>query len=229
MLQNLRIGLKKRRSGKSECAREAAWKLAKSIVKLKENKAVFFSPSENRYLPAPFNLNLEEREFVVDFGAAMHTISKKDLNSVELDTLTKVCSPTTVKTADGEVLTHEEATVYVKEMEIFLTMKVLEETPAVYRPESFAMNMDTHVSGSTIKNHISWKTVFGYSVTRRTSFRSWFLVCQRVLPPTFPPQQPWHFQDRRLIILHFLQALLPHQQWLGQATVGLEHGKTWVE
>ena len=61
----------------------------------------------------------------------MHIISKKDLNSAEMDTLTKSCSPTTVITADGEVQTYEEATVYVKELDTFLTMKVLEDTPAV--------------------------------------------------------------------------------------------------
>ena len=43
----------------------------------------------------------------------------------------KSCSPTIVITANGEVQTHEEATVYVKELGIFLTMKVLENTPAV--------------------------------------------------------------------------------------------------
>ena len=48
-----------------------------------------------------------------------------------MDTLTKSCSPTIVITANGEVQTHEEATVYVKELDIFLTMKVLEDTPAV--------------------------------------------------------------------------------------------------
>ena len=48
-----------------------------------------------------------------------------------MDTLTKSCSPTTVITANGEVQTHEEATVCVKELGIFLTMKVLENTPAV--------------------------------------------------------------------------------------------------
>ena len=47
----------------------------------------------------------------------MHMISKKDLNSAELDTLTTSCSPTTVITDNGEVQTHEEATVYVKESE----------------------------------------------------------------------------------------------------------------
>ena len=60
-------------------------------------------------------LKLEEREFVVD-SARRHTLTK---------------SPTIVVTANGDVQTHEKATVYVKELEIFLTMKVLESTPAV--------------------------------------------------------------------------------------------------
>ena len=76
-------------------------------------------------------LEPEEREFVVDSGASMHIISKKDLSNAEMDTLTKSCSPTIVITANGEVQTHEEATVNVKELEKFLTMKVLDNTPAV--------------------------------------------------------------------------------------------------
>ena len=112
-------------------AREAAWKLSKSALKLKEHeRATFFSPSENRCLPAS-NLKPEEREFVVDSGASMHMISKKALSDAEMDTLTKSCSPTIVIAANGKVQTHEEATVYVKEFGIFLTMKVLENTPAV--------------------------------------------------------------------------------------------------
>ena len=112
-------------------AREAACKLAKSALKLKEHqRTTFFSPSENRCLPAS-TLKPEEREFVVDSGASMHLISKKDLSDAEMDTLTKSCSPTIVITANGEVQTQEEAIVYVKELDIFLTMKVLENTPAV--------------------------------------------------------------------------------------------------
>ena len=57
----------------------------------------------------------------MDSGASMHMISKKDLSDAELDTLAKSCSPTIVITANGEVQTHEEATVYVKELDIFLT------------------------------------------------------------------------------------------------------------
>ena len=50
-------------------AREAAWKLAKNVLKFKEyERATFFSPSVNRCLPAS-TLKLEEREFVADSGA----------------------------------------------------------------------------------------------------------------------------------------------------------------
>ena len=100
--------------------------------KLKEkHKTAFFSPSENWCLPSPSTIKPEGREFVVDSGASMHMISKKDLNSAELETVTTSRSPTTVFTANGEVQTHEEATVYVRELDIFLTMKLLEDTPAV--------------------------------------------------------------------------------------------------
>ena len=61
----------------------------------------------------------------------MHMISKKDLSNAEMDTLTKPCSPTIVITANGEVQRHEEAFVHVKELDVFFTMKVLENTPAV--------------------------------------------------------------------------------------------------
>ena len=142
-------------------AREAAWKLAKSVLKLKEHeRATFFSPSENRCLPAS-TLKPEEREFVVDSGASMHMISKKDLSNAEMDTLTKSCNPTTVITANGELQTHEEATVSVKELDIFLTMKVLDNTPAVLSLGSFAMKTGIPTNGSMVKNHISLKTGFG--------------------------------------------------------------------
>ena len=53
----------------------------------------------------------------------MHMISKKDLNSAEVETVTTSRSRTTVITANGEVQTHEEAIVYVKELDIFLTIE----------------------------------------------------------------------------------------------------------
>ena len=61
----------------------------------------------------------------------MHMRSRKDLNSAELETVRVSRNPTTVLTANGEVPTNEEATVYVHDLELFLTVQILEDTPAV--------------------------------------------------------------------------------------------------
>ena len=111
----------------------------------------------------------------------MHMISEKDLSDAEMDTLTKSCSPTIVITANGEVQTHEEATVYIKELDIFLTMKVLENTPAVL-PLGKLCDENGYsyewINGQ--KPHLI-KDGIRIIVSRRTSFQSWFLTCQ-VLP-----------------------------------------------
>ena len=106
---------------------------AKNIYKLKEKDHVtFHSPAEECAPLAASTKELEEREFVVDSGASMHMVSRKDLNSAELETMRTSRSPTTVMTANGEVQTREEAKVYVKELDSFVTVMLLEETIAVF-------------------------------------------------------------------------------------------------
>ena len=61
----------------------------------------------------------------------MHMVSRRDLDSAELETVRVSKSPTTVVTANGEVLTKEEAAVYVRELDLFVTVMLLEDTPAV--------------------------------------------------------------------------------------------------
>ena len=64
----------------------------------------------------------------------MHMISKKDLNSAELETVTTSKSTTTVTTSNGEVQTNEEATVYVRGLGFFLD----DETSRGYARSSIA-------------------------------------------------------------------------------------------
>ena len=45
----------------------------------------FCSPAEAWVMPAPSSKNPGEREYVIDFGASMHTLSKKDPSSGELE------------------------------------------------------------------------------------------------------------------------------------------------
>ena len=73
----------------------------------------------------------EEREVVVDSGASMHMMSKPELSSDELDTLRKSRNPTVVLTANGEVYTNEEARVFAHDSNLFGTVQLVEETPAV--------------------------------------------------------------------------------------------------
>ena len=61
----------------------------------------------------------------------MHMVSKRDLNSAELETMRTSKSPTTVMTANGEVQTREEATVHVKELDLNVKGMPLEEAPEV--------------------------------------------------------------------------------------------------
>ena len=64
-------------------------------------------------MTAASKMKPDEREFVVDAGASMHMVSKKDLSSAELETVKVSKNQTTVMTANGEVLSKEEATVFV--------------------------------------------------------------------------------------------------------------------
>ena len=61
----------------------------------------------------------------------MHMLSKRDSSSEELDTLRRSRTPTVVLTANGEVHTNEEAQENDHDLDLFVTVQLLEETPAV--------------------------------------------------------------------------------------------------
>ena len=89
----------------------------------------------------------------------MHMLSKKDLNSSELETVKVSKNPTTVVTANGEVQTKEEATVYVKELDLFVTDMLLEDAPAVL---SLGKTMRrSQIFLPVVRNHNSTKMADG--------------------------------------------------------------------
>ena len=58
-------------------------------------------------------------------------MSEKELSSEELDAMRRSRTPTSLLTANGEVHAHEEAEVFVHDLNLFVTVQLLEETPAV--------------------------------------------------------------------------------------------------
>ena len=61
----------------------------------------------------------------------LRSIKRKDLSSDEMETLRRSRNPTTVVTANREVQKNEEAQVYVHDLDLFVTVQILDDTPAV--------------------------------------------------------------------------------------------------
>ena len=62
------------------CVRGDAWSLTNNVLKFKAKDEVFFSPTNAIRKKKP-----EERKIVVDSGASMHMLHRKDLNSAKLE------------------------------------------------------------------------------------------------------------------------------------------------
>ena len=95
------------------------------------DKTAPHSHADKWVLPPASTKVPEEREFVVESGACMHTVSKKDLNSDALDIMKISRILRRFLTANGEAETREEATENVRELDLIETVLLLEETPAV--------------------------------------------------------------------------------------------------
>ena len=61
----------------------------------------------------------------------MHMMSEKELSPDELDTLRRSRHATVVLTANGAMHTREEAQVFVHDLNLFVTVQLLEDTLAV--------------------------------------------------------------------------------------------------
>ena len=79
----------------------------------------------------------------------MHMMSKNELSSGEMDTVKKSSTHPVVLTARGEVQTHEEAQVFVHDLNLFVTVQFLDETLAVLSLGT----TDTPMSGSAVNSN----------------------------------------------------------------------------
>ena len=103
--------------------------------------------------------------------------SKKDLNKAELETVRISKNPTMVVIANGEVQTREEATVYVRELDLFVTVMLLENTPAVLSlGKTLRQNSGPVTIGPVARNHISSKMARKFIATHQIIYHSSYLV-----------------------------------------------------
>ena len=130
---------------------------AEHIYKLRNaDKATFYSSNEAKVMPAPTSTSPEEREFVVDSGATVHMMSKKDLSSDQLDT-PLWCLQAMVKCI--QTRKHKFSfTTSISSWQCYYSKKRL----LFCRLENSAKTTDILVCGSAVKNHgwpKEWKTI----------------------------------------------------------------------
>ena len=117
-------------------------------------KAAFYSPIEIKATPAPISKSPEEREFVVDSGASMHMLSKKDLSPEELETLRRSRIPTVVLTANGGSANNRGSTRKRSRSLPLCDCNYSKIRCKSYRLENSAKNTDTPMSGSAVKTTV---------------------------------------------------------------------------
>ena len=107
-------------------------------------------------------------------------VSNKDLDEAELETVRVSKNPTVAKTANGEVLAKGEATVYVRELDLFVTVMLLEDTPAVLSHGKLCEEFGFVTIEPVVNNHISSKMAGKSIATQRTKYPSLSLVYRQV-------------------------------------------------
>ena len=100
----------------------------------------------------------------------MHMLSRKDLSSAELETLQKSRNTTTVISSKWEVHTSEEAQVNFHDLELFVTVQILDDTLAVLSLASSAKNTVVPTSGPVVKSSIWPRMGKQFCARRKNSF-----------------------------------------------------------
>ena len=117
-----------------------------------------------------------------------HDEQTKDLSSEELETLRRFRNPTVVLTANGEVHTNEEAQVCVHDLDLFVTVQILEDTP------TYSQWRSAYKRGSSGICSRSWSLRYGaitrghacssvtWNTLRRTRIYLWVGQRQKTTP-----------------------------------------------
>ena len=76
-----------------------------------------------------------------------HMTSKNELTSDEKDTIRRSTEPTTITTANGKAQSTEEAAVYAIDLDVVVTMMLLEDSAAVLSFGFIVEEMTTPMNG----------------------------------------------------------------------------------
>ena len=118
-------------SRQEECARKGAWDLARKIHKFKaEDETMYYSLVEIEGTGA--SLQKHRRAYVCGwFGSFNAHAEQEGFKLKRNGNFGRSRTSTTIVTANGEVQTNDEAQVHGDDLDLFVTVQLLDETPAV--------------------------------------------------------------------------------------------------
>ena len=187
------------------CAREDALEIdQEKLIAQRNGQSYLLLTYQRRCLPVPSVIKPEEKEFVVDSGASMHMLSRKDLNSAELETARVSESQRHLLQLTAKRKTKEEATVYVKELDLFVTINILQKIHGpFFQSENSAKITGIPTIGPVNRNHSSLKMADESIPTQRTMYPSF----SRVYRLALQAQLHVHLQHQ-----YCRKQSIPHQQ-----------------
>ena len=152
----------------------------------------------------------------------MHMVSEKDLLSAELETMRTSRSPTTVMTANGEVRTKKEATVHVNQLDLFVTVMLLQESPAVLSLVKLCEEHGYTYHWKSGQNPHPSKLARELIAISQTMYYLWFLEYQRVHPQLrfhLPRHHLHHRSQHRLTEIQYRRTEVSKLQYQKEVEV----------
>ena len=172
----------KRLKDKSDVSEERHATLPKTHTSSKRKTKLHSSrPRKNGYSQQSIK-EPEGREFVVDFGASMHMVSKKGLNSAELETMRKGHQGVLRRwwRPTARCKPEQKSRYMSKNWTYSWQLCFLKKHPQFFHSGSSARIMGILTTGPAVKNHISPKMARELIATYQTICHSSSLVYRRV-------------------------------------------------
>ena len=127
----------------------------KSAGTYQENMDKFFKTKTVTRGISRTRISQEERSFIVGTGASVLMMSKGDLIHEGKEPFRKSKESCTIITSNGSITTTQEASVYVRDLEMLITSEILEDSPAVLSQKKNAKNMGIPTNGKKTIPHIN--------------------------------------------------------------------------
>ena len=177
----------------------------KKFYKLKNADKATFCPSiEARVMPVPTSKRPKEREFVVDSRASMHMMSKNRFKLRRDGDSAKIHAHHNGGNGPWKnAYTNEEAQVHVHDLDLFVTVQILDDTPADLSLGNSARNTDTPMSGPAVKKpRLTKQGKIFFFAKRKTSYLLLSLDCRQILVPVRPLRRHRRTRQVHLQVQH---------------------------